>query len=192
MALTSDLAEAFQQATKSWSQAEHLAFVEAFVGERGPSIPNAMVLTAINLTSAPEGGMADILISRYNDSTNNAMRTAVLDLWVAASISGERERAQLFTQIAIRMLELKSSGRPNAEAVRAVLRRMPEIGAPPKGIRKAFNHAVKHAVEGTKDLENSAVTTLERVGYRTRVYPVIGVSGGSVSRFRLPASGHRT
>jgi DNA-binding NarL/FixJ family response regulator len=37
----------------------------------------------------------------------------------------------------------------------------------------------------------SSPSSERRGGVRTRVCPVIGVSGGSVSRFRLPASGHR-
>ncbi|WP_245192083.1 KAP family P-loop NTPase fold protein [Amycolatopsis azurea] len=167
--LTPDVVAAFKQITAGWNDEEHLEFVRAFVGKPESSIPDTKIITAIDLTGANEGGVVETLVERYNASTNNSMRIAVLNLWAAASIRKDPERVELFKQVAIVMLELRSNGSPNAEAIKAVFRVMPQIGPPPRKVRSAFNTAAQRAVDGKKDLENAALQGLKPLGYATKL-----------------------
>ena len=171
--LTRDVVAAFQAVTGRWRADQHLEFIRAFVGKASSSPLDGKVIDAIGLVGAKEAGVVDILVDRYEASTNNSMRVAVLNLWVAASIRKEPERAELFNRVAIAMLELKSNGGPNVEAVKAVFRVIPQIGRPPKSARKAFDDAAQRAVTGKKDLENSALQALKPLGYATKSVGVL-------------------
>lgn len=173
-ALTTEVAAAFQGTTRTFTKEDRVAFAEAFLPQRSTSPPPHNLITAIGLASAPEDGIAELLVDRYKSSTNNMMRTVVLELWAAASISGEAERIELFNSIAIPMLQLKSAGGTNAEAVRTLLKAMPRLGAPPRTAKKPFLKAVEQAVSGNRELENTALNSLAALGFATKKASLLG------------------
>lgn len=164
--LSDEIANAFAQQVLTWPEEDRLALIEPYIRKANSPMPAKRLLVATGWGIGSPAGKVDMLISRYKASTNNPMRGVVLDLWVAASVRGDTERSLLFREILIPMLELKTrGGGTNVEAVRFALRRLREIGGPPKDVKKAFDSTLEAAIRGHEELEETAVATLTSLGY---------------------------
>lgn len=163
--------EGFRHATSSWSDEDRVAFVAHFAGKNAGPLPPKEVLTAISVDDAPESEMVELIVDRYSAATNNPARSEVLDLWTASRITTDANVTALYNRVAIPITKLKAPGGgtvANVEAVKTLLKALPEIGLPPKPTKKLFDTALGNAIDGNDALQKAALQALTPLGYSSK------------------------
>ncbi|MBQ0997493.1 P-loop NTPase fold protein [Streptomyces sp. RK62] len=135
-------------------------FWQTLLGTSGPGTPSRTVLDDLGWARLPDSAAADVLIARFEGSTNQGARDAVLLLWEEAHISSSPCRRRLVERV---MLPLLATGQTAAQSA---LQSMGKLADPvPTGTRKALRDAVVAASQRWTKLEGPANRTMRRLGY---------------------------
>ncbi|MGW4034508.1 KAP family P-loop NTPase fold protein [Streptomyces sp. NPDC004838] len=142
------------------SLSERMLFWQGLIGGNGPSTPSRTLLRDLGWSRLPDSAAVEVLISRYETSTNQVERDAVLTLWQQADISSGPCRRRLIEKI---MLPLLTT---NQTAAQSALQALPKLAEPiPQGTRKALRDAVVVAAQRWSKLGNLANRTMKELGY---------------------------
>ncbi|SDT70711.1 P-loop NTPase fold protein [Jiangella sp. DSM 45060] len=167
-AVSAEFAEAARQAQRTWSPAQHRAFLDIYLAKADAEVPADLTLRTIGLDTADDGELADLLSGRFSQATNNNQRQAVVTLWAKANIRDTAARKRLIETIVYGLIDLHAGSNGNASAVDLALTALDKLGNPlPHGVKGALGQRLKAAVEGNKALEEKALRVLPRLGYST-------------------------
>lgn len=165
--VTTEFIGAVEEARQLWAPSDHEAFIRRYL-----KTPDDLPLSdaderALGLAGLDDSHAASILIDMYGQTTNNAQRRHVVNLWEAASITNDRARRNVFETIIFNMLELNNDGK-NAQSAELALDTLGRIGSPlPRNIKGALGAKVESAVGDDQTLNSKAIKVLTRLGYRT-------------------------
>ncbi|MFM9583134.1 KAP family P-loop NTPase fold protein [Streptomyces caniscabiei] len=135
-------------------------FWQSLIGTPGPGTPPRTVLDDLGWARLPDSSAADVLITRFEGSTNQGARNAVLLLWEEAHISSGSCRRRLMEKVILPLLAT------NQAAAQSALQAMGKLADPiPMGTRKALRDAVVSASQRWSKLESLANRTMRRLGY---------------------------
>ena len=162
---SNELVSAAQEVHSSWTDEQRQALLAEYLGDATRDVPDATTLRMLGLGTASEHQVADLLIRRFNDSTNNAQRQMVVALWRKAHLSVDAARRRLVEEIVFPLFDLKITA-GNVGAADLALTALGTVGHPlPRGIKTALGQRVKLAVRGTSSLERKAVSVMPGLGY---------------------------
>ncbi len=135
-------------------------FWQTLIGTASPATPPRTMLDDLGWAQLPDSAAADVLIARFEESTNQGERNAVLLLWEEAYISSGASRRRLVERILLSLLANSQT------AAQSALQSMGKLADPvPTGTRKALRDAVVSASQRWTKLEGPANRTMRRLGY---------------------------
>ncbi|MFD5013746.1 KAP family P-loop NTPase fold protein [Streptomyces chartreusis] len=135
-------------------------FWHTLLATPGPHTPPRALLDDLGWARLADSAAADVLIARFEASTNQGARNAVLWLWDEAHISTGACRRRLTEKVLLSLLAT------NQVAAQSALQAMGKLAAPvPTGTRKALRDAVVAASQRWSKLEGPAHRTMRRLGY---------------------------
>ncbi|MEU1533955.1 P-loop NTPase fold protein [Streptomyces fagopyri] len=144
-------------------------FWQMLVGKPGPGTPPRTVLDSLGWARLPDSAAAEVLIARFEGSTNQGARNAVLLLWEEAHISSGPSRRRLMERVMLPLLATSQT------AAQSALQFMGKLAEPvPTGTRKALRDAVVSASQRWTKLEGPANRTMRRLGYDIERHGLFG------------------
>lgn len=149
-----------------WSQGERLEFIRDQIADPTGRVPDGDEAQLIGLRDVDASDdVAKIIIERYERSTNNSQRKAVVGVIAAAGITESTGRKRLIESIVISLLN-PPNGSPQIGTTEIALDALAHIGPPlPFGVKGVLSNALKTALLGNDALEKKAIKTLEPLGF---------------------------
>ncbi|EWS82983.1 KAP family P-loop NTPase fold protein [Brachybacterium phenoliresistens] len=162
---SAELVHAARAVQHRWTAEQHRDLLDKYLAAADTDVPDDAVLEVLGVAEADESQVADLLVNRFTDATNNTQRQRVVTLWGKANVQGDSIRRRLFETIIYGLLDLKSEG-GNVGAAELALNALGSVGKPlPSRIKGALGERVKSAVTGTSSLEDKALVVLPALGY---------------------------
>lgn len=121
------IADAVSIVRSGWTGAERFAFLAPSIEGATLEVPLITTLRALGIQECDEFQVADTLVARYQQCSNNTERRRVLDLWIASGFEDAETHGRLLTGVAIPMMQLDMDGK-NERAAVEVLNALSRLG----------------------------------------------------------------
>lgn len=160
--------DAIESQRAKWTKLQREEFAVPWIGTAGSDLPQEPTVVALGLRDIDESRLANELVTRYEQSTNNEQRKQVLDLWSMLRIGEPASTTLLVSKVATPMVLLDRDG-GNEKAVLLVLDVLSRLDrALPQAARKQFGPAVEISAGHHKKVHARAKSTLPRLGFGKR------------------------